>query len=152
MKGSDIYYSIVGRCLELKIDTGRYSNLFNSAILCMGANPVATDHDIFRVYFEREAVSLGIVLECRRPAPTLSVEECNVPDAFLEPLSFYLPKDAEIIIAHIEAYKNLAAIVPELGDMYDQKTGSRELTTITTYLMGDILEEVRQLHDKRNKP
>lgn len=152
MKGGDIYYSIVARCCELGIDAGRYSYLFHSAVLCMAPTPGATDHDIYRIYFEREAVRLGIVLDRRRPAPTSDAAECNEPGAFLEPLSFYLPKDAEILTAHIEAYENLTAIVPELRDMCDQKVGSREITAITTYLMGDIVESVRQLHAKRQPP
>lgn len=150
MKGSEIYDSIVSRCCELGIDAGRYSHLFHSAVLCMAPNQGATDHDIYRIYFEREAVHLGIVLERRRPAPTSDAAQCNEPGAFPGPLSFYLPKDTEILNAHIEAHKNLTEIVPELGDMCDQKIGSRELRAITTYLMGDIVEAVRQLHEKRN--
>lgn len=149
MKGSEIYDSIVVRCGELGIDAGRYSYIFHSAVLCMAPNQGATDHDIFKIYFEREAVRLGIVLERRRPAPTSTVEECNEPGGFLEPLSFYLPKNAEILNAHIEAYENLTAIVPEIWDMYGPKAGSFELTSITTYLMGDIVESVRQLHDRQ---
>jgi hypothetical protein len=155
MKGGEIYDSIVTRCLEIKLNTSRLSEiseLLHSAVLCMAETPAITDHDIYRKYFERAEVRLGIVEERRQPAPTSKVEECNVRDGFLEPLSFYLPKDTEIQNAHIEAYENLTTIVPELWAMYELKSGSSELTAITTYLMGDIVESVRQLHAKHKKP
>lgn len=159
MKGSDIYYSIVDRCLELDIDSGKFSYLFHSAVLCMAPNHGATDHDICRTYLEREAVRLGMDFWTRQPAPTSDVAGCNEPGAFLEPLSFYLPEGTEILIAHIKVYKDLDTIAPELWLLYGLKAGSCELTVgncgltaITTYLMGDIVEAVRQLHDKHNNP
>jgi hypothetical protein len=159
MKGSEIYNSIVTRCLELDMDVYKFSELFHSAILCMAQTPAITELDIYRKYFEREAVRLGIVEDRRRPAPNAEKEQYNEPDAFLEPLSFYLPKGAEILNAHIEVYKNLTTIIPELWVMYGLKAGSCEITVgncgliaITTYLMGDIVESVRQLHAKQNNP
>lgn len=146
MKGSDIYYSIVDRCLELYIDAGKFSYLFHSAVLSMAPTQGATDHDIYRTYFEREEVRLGMDAWSRRPAPKAEAERYNAPGAFLDyPLSFYLPKDAEILNAHIEAYENLTAIVPEIWARYELKAESCELTAITTYLMGDIIEAIRQL-------
>jgi hypothetical protein len=156
MKGSEIYDSVVERCLDLQIAAAKYSYLFHSAVLCMAPTPSATDHDICRTYLEREAVRLGMEFWTRQPAPTSNVAECNEPGAFLEPLSFYLPEGTEILIAHIKAYKDLDTIVPELWLLYGPKAGSCELTVgncgltaITTYLMGDIVEAVRQLHDNQ---
>lgn len=151
MKGSEIYDSVVTRCLELNIDAGKFSYLFHSAVLCMAPVPGATDHDIYRIYFEREAVRLGMDVWSRRPALKAEAERYNAPGAFLDyPLSSYLPKDAEILNAHIEAYENLNSIVPEIWARYELQAGNSEITVITTYLMGDIVEAVRQLNDKRN--
>lgn len=151
MKGSDIYYSIVARCCELEIDADRFSYLFHSAVLSMAPSQGATDHDIYRNYIEREAVRLGMDVWSRRAAPIADAERHNEPGAFLNPLSFYLPKDGEILNAHIDAYKNLTAITFELWEMYELKKGIRGLTAITTCLMGDIVEAVRQLHDRQPK-
>lgn len=162
MKGSEIYDSIVTRCLELGFNGCKFaeiSELFHSAVLCMAQTPATTDNEILMKYFEREAVRLGMDLWSRRPAPNAEIEACNEPGAFLNTITFYLPKGTEILNAHIEVYKNLDTIAPELWAVYGSKAGSSELTVencgltaITTYLMGDILEEVRQLHDKRNNP
>lgn len=158
MKGSEIYDSIVTRCLELDLDVRKFPELFYSAILCMAQTPVSTDNDIFIKYFEREAVRLGMDLWSRRPASNVEKEQYSEPDAFLEPLPFYLPKDTEVLNVHIEVYKNLTTVVLELWITYGPKAGSRELTVgncglteITTYLMSDIVESVRQLHAKFSK-
>lgn len=149
MKGNEIFEAVVVRCLEFKINVITFAPLLHSAVLCMGQTPLATDHNIYCKYFEREAVRLGMCDKSRQPAFASVIEIYNEPCSFLKSISFYLPKGSEIQNAHIEAYDNLLKIVPELWELIPQ-AGGREMTTITAYLMGDIIESVRQLHANHN--
>lgn len=149
MKGSDIFYNVFSRCIHVKIDARKYAELFHCGVLCMAQNPFATDHDIYRMFFEREAVRLGMSIEARQPAYTGTAELYNEPCGILEGIYFYLPKGAEVQKAHIEAYDNLLNIVPELWVLFPF-AGGREMTAITTYVMDDIVKEVSQLHGVHN--
>lgn len=149
MKGSEIYHEIVLRCLRLKLDVRKYAEIFHCGVLSMAQNPLATDHDIYRKYFEREAVRLGMGVEARRPAYAGSVAVYDEPCSILKGISFYLPTGAEVLNAHIKTYDNLLKIVPDLWVAFPS-AGGREMTTITNYVMDDIVKAVSRLHGGHN--
>lgn len=149
MKGGDIYYNVFARCLHVDLDARRYAEIFHCAVLCMAQNPLATDHNIYGKYFEREAVRLGMGIESRRAASATMVAIYNEPCGILKAISFYLPAGTKVQNAHIETYDNLLNIVPELW-LKLPFAGGREMTTITTYVMDDIVKEVSRLHGGHN--
>lgn len=150
MKGSEIYDSVVARCLEHEINVYKYAGLFYSAVLCMGQKLTVKDDDIYKKHFEYEAGRLTIEAKDSEPAFKGAVEIYNEPGSVFKGISNYLPPGTEILKVHIEIYKTITQIVPELWESFGPKAGSRELTRITILLFSDIIKAVARLHALHN--
>lgn len=150
MKGSEIYDSVVARCLEHGINVYKYAGLFYSAVLCMGQKLTANDDDIYKKHFKYETGRLTIEAKDGEPAFKGAVEIYNETGSVFKGVSYYLSPGTEILKVHIEIYKTLTKIVPELWEPFGPIAGSRELTEITIYLFSDIVKSVAQLHAKHN--
>lgn len=150
MKGGEIFDSVVDGCLQHELSVHKYASLFHSAVLCMGQKLGATDDDIYKKYFEREKVRTGLRTEDMEPVSSGVIEVYNETDRHFKGITSYLPPSTQVLRVHIEIYKTMMENVPVLQDLFESKAGGRELTTITTYLMGGIVDSVRQLHAKHN--
>lgn len=150
MNGSEIYDSVVARCLEHKLNVYRYACLFFPAVLCMGQKLTATDDDIYRKYFEREKVRIGLRTQDMEPASEGCIAIYNEDDKHFKGITSYLSPGTQVLNVHLEIYKTIRLNAPLLWELFGSEAGGRELTKITAYLMGDIIESVRQLHAKHN--
>lgn len=150
MKGSEIFDAVVGRCLEHGINVSRHGDLFYCAVICMGQKLAATDDDIYREYFEREKVRIGLRPQDKEPASIRAIEVYNEPGLFFKAISYYLPQGEQVLKAHIQVYVTMTAIVPELWEPFGPVAGGRELTKITNHLFGDIINSLWSLNAPLN--
>lgn len=150
MKGSEIFDSVAERCLEHKLSVYKFASLFYSAVLCMGEKLMATDDDIYKKYFEREKVRTGLSGEDMVPVNDVVLSLYNETDRHFKGITSYLSASTQVLRVHIEVYKTMKENIPVLWDIFESKAGGRELTKIAAYLMGDIIESVRELHAKHN--
>jgi hypothetical protein len=143
MNGVEVFDSVVAKCLHHKLKAATYAHLFYSAVLCMGQKQVATADDIYTKYFEWETARLSVRPEDRQPCSAEIVEAYNCPCDYFKGILYYLPPGAVVSNLHIEIYKTLTKIVPDLWILISPEAGSLELTKITSYLFGDIIQKLQ---------
>lgn len=141
MKGSEIYDTVLARSFDYEIDI----NLLYPAVLVMGENINAKDDDIYRKYFERETTRLGITPELNSPVSNSIEADYNEPDARFKGVSYYLKPGTPVLNVHIEIYKNLTKIVPELWDRYASMAVGPNTCRIIARMCGDIIDAARKL-------
>lgn len=146
MKGSEIYGALLMRSYDCHVDI----NLLYSAVLIMGADINATDEDIYRKYFEWEITRLGITPAFNVPVSGSIEAIYNEPNAYFKGVAYYLKPGTPILELHIEIYKNLTKIVPELWDRYAPMGVGPNTCRVIARLCGDIISSVRAIRGGRN--